>query len=338
MQLKSVIETVSKDKNLKKEVVARAVATALEKSMKKKFPFGRVEAQFDDSFDFKVYLFKQVVDSEPEMLDEESEINLPEARKFDPKCQVGDEIGEEISEEEVKAQLGRIGASIGKSALNEVIKAEEATIGFEQYSKMKGKVVTGTVQNSDKKGVLVNLGVVEAYIPRTDLMPRDKFRRNNTVEALLKDISIEKGQLKITLSRTAPNFVLQLLKEEVPEIDQGVVELVAVVREPGVRAKVVVDTEEQLNAAALCIGTRGHKIQKVMERLGGERVDVIQYSDDLPEFLSGLLSGVNIRHITESDTEIKGEVLQEDFAKAIGREGINVRLAGKILGRKVTIV
>jgi N utilization substance protein A len=323
MQLKAVVDTVSKDKNLKKEVVVSAIKHALERSMKKSFPYGRLEVSCDDNYNFKVYHFKSIVDSEPEMLDEESEVTIQEARKIDSKVEIGDEMGFEVS-----TDLGRIEANLAKQAISEVIKHAESLAAYNQFKDLKGKIVSGVVQTADKKGALILLGVAEGYLPRSEMIFQERVNKGQTYEFLLKEIELsDKGQLKLILSRSSPMFVVAALREEVPEILNGEVELVSCVRDAGKKTKVVVDTDfTSVNPASVCIGSGGTRIQKVMQRIGGERVDIVAYSDDLPKFLQGLLSGVNIRHV------------KEDFARAIGRDGINVKLASQILGKKVVLV
>lgn len=333
MQLKSIIETVSKEKKLSKEVVAQAVKSSLEKVASKKFPFGRVEADFDEDYLFRVLHFKTVVESEPEMLDEESEIDIQTAQDLYGPCEIGDEVGFEVTTE-----LGRVDASLAKQVIGELFKAEESSIGYEQFKNQKGTIVSGMVQNVDKRGILVTLGAVEAYLPKSEMVKNERFHRNQPIEALLKDVSFDKGQLKMTLSRNSPQFVMEVIRQEVDEVRSGEVEIVSCVRSAGEKTKVVLDSETIQNPVAAAIGMRGHKIQKIMQRLGGERVDMCKYSDDLSVLLSGLLSQVKVRHVSETDTEIRCDVLQEDLGKAIGKEGINVRLASVILGKKVTVV
>lgn len=337
MNLKSIIDTVSKDKNLKKEIVIDAITHALEKSMKKTYPNSKVEAVCDDKLQFKLYIFKNVVESEPEMLDDETEVEIKDARKLDPDVELGDEIGYEIT-----AKMGRIEANLAKQAISDVIKNAESMIAYSEYKDKKGKIVSTTVQNADRRGAYVLLGSVEVFVPRSELLHTDHLKRNQICEFLLKEIDItENGRVKIQLSRTSQLFVLEALKEEVPEIEQGDIEIVACAREPGVKTKIVVDNadpESKNNPVSSCIGMKGYRIQNLMRRIGGERIDVVGYTDDLPLFLQGLLSGVKVRHVKEENNEYHGEVLKEDFAKAIGKEGVNVRLASRIMGKKIVIV
>jgi len=237
----------------------------------------------------------------------------------------------------VTDSLGRIDASLAKQIIGDLFKAEESAIGYTQFKDKKGTIVTGTVQNFDKKGILINLGAVEAFLPRSECLKREKFRRNESIEALLKDISFENGRLKMILSRSSPEMVMAIIREEVSDVLSGDIQIVSCIRAAGEKTKVVVQSESGQNPVAACIGMRGHTVQKIMQRLGGERIDFIKYTDDLAQLLSGLLGQVNIRHVSEDDREIKCDVLREDLGKAIGKDGVNVRLASTMLGKRVIV-
>ena len=332
MKLKSIIELVSKEKKLSKEIVANAVKVSLEKVAGKKYPFGRIEAEFDKDFSFKIMHYKQVVDSEPEMLDEESEVNLIEATELYGDVSIGDEIGFEITD-----NLGRVDATFAKQIIGDLFKVEESAVGFKQFKDKKGTIISGTVQNFDKKGTLVSFGAVEGFLPRAEMLRGEKFRRNDPIEVLLEDVSLENGRLKMQLSRTSSEFVVELLKEEIDEVRSGEIEIVSCIRAPREKTKVVIQSSSMSNPVAACIGSQGIKIKKVMARMGGERVDFSKYSDDLLELMSGLFAPAKIRHVEETDREIKLDVLSEDLGKAIGKDGVNIRLATVMLGKKITV-
>lgn len=331
MQLKSIIDLVSKEKKLSKEVVANAVKSSLEKIAGRKYLYGKIEAEYDKDYNFKVIHYKTIVDSEPEMLDDDSEIDIVTALQLYSPCELGDEIGFEVT-----TNLGRIDAGMAKNIINDLFKTEESSVAYAQFKDKKGTIVSGVVQNFDKKGVLVSLGPVEAFLPRSECVKTERFRRNQPIEALLKEVSLDGGRLKMILSRNSPEFVIEVIKEEVDDVRTGDIEILSCVRASGEKTKVVVHSETT-NPVSACIGMKGYKIQKIMQRLGGERVDISKYSDDLTQLLSGLLSQVKIRHVTETDREIKCDVLTEDLGKAIGKDGVNVRLASVILGKKVLV-
>ena len=334
MEIKSLVDAVSKDQGLKKEVVALAVTRAMEKVFQRKNPYTRVEANYDESGSIKLYHFKTVVDSEPEMLDEESEINLPEARAMDPQCDVGDEVGFEMS-----AELGRVDASIAKQVISEAIKIAQSEEAFNLYSPLKGTVVEATVQKVDGRGALMTLGKVDAFIPRACLIERENLRQNQVVEVFIEDVVMDKNRVKITLSRSAPEMVVEFFKEEVPELQSGEVTMKFCAREAGVKSKFVVDTTESFNPVGVCIGTQGHRIQKVKHRLGGEHIDVVPYTRNLQNFTQSLLGVTKLKGfvVDEQKQEIQVQVEADAVAKAVGPRGVNVKLASLILGYKVRI-
>lgn len=269
------------------------------------------------------------------MLDEDSEITIEEAKKLDPDVELEDEVGVEVS-----ATLGRIQANIAKQAIMEVIKNAEAMKAFSANKDKKGRVVSTVVQTVHKKGVLVILGSTEVEVPKSELVLKEALHRGQHLDMYVKDISInENGKLNIALSRAHPMLVYAIMKEEVSDIDEGIIEILAVAREPGQKTKVVVDSDDtSVKSVAACIGFKGERIQRVMQRMGGERVDVVQYSDDEKTFLKNLLSSVDLKSVEVLDNEFKVDVLnKQDLAKAIGREGVNVKLASKITGKKITV-
>lgn len=333
MEIKQIVEQVSREKDIKKEVVIEAIKKALIRVMSKSYPYGRLEAQYNEvTGEMDMFHFKRVVDSEPEMLDEESEINLPEAKILDPEAEVDDEIGSCIDSE-----FGRIDAAKAKGVIMEEIGRAEAEVAFQQFSPFKGKLVSGTVQRADFGGVLVNLGKTEAFIPKTELNPKEHLKRGMNIEAYLLDITLDKGRTKIILSRKAPELVIAAFKDQVPELEDGTISVVNCVRDAGVKTKLIVDTQERFNPVAVCIGTQGYRIQKVQYQIGGERVDVVSYTRNEEEFLKSLLGAKRIYKFTTSEAEVSCEVEKEEIARVVGLKGANIRLASKALGKKIKV-
>lgn len=333
MEIKTLVDLVSKEQGLKKEVVAGAVTKAMEKVFQKKTPDVRVEAQYDkDQGNIRLYQFKTVVDSEPEMLDEETEINLPEAKKIDPDCDIGDELGFEMS-----ADLGRIDASVAKSVISEAIGIAQNEIAYETYLPLKGTVVTATVQRVDRNGALVTLGKVDAYIPRHGLIEREILRRSQSVDVYIEDVVMDKNRCKIILSRKSPELVVAAFRDQVPEIEDGSITVVDCVREAGVKTKLIVDTQERYNPVAVCIGTAGYRIQKVQYQIGGERVDVVQYTRNEEEFTKALLGAKRIYGFTSTDEEVTCQVEKEEVGRVVGLAGVNIKLASKALGKRIKV-
>ena len=335
MEIKNLVEVVSKEYGLSKDVVLGALTKALEKVVVRKNPDIKIEVSYNESSDeFEVFHFKTVVDSEPEMLDEETEVNLPEAQAIDPNCDIGDELGFPS-----KLETGRISASVAKQVMMETINFAQQDVAYKQYLPLKGSVVHGTVQRVDRKGALVSLGKLDAYVPRECLIEKEQLNRNQSYEFYLEDVTQEKGRLKLTLSRSAPELTVLFFNEEVPELADGEVQMKFCAREAGVKSKFVVDTQERYNPVAVCIGTGGHRIQKVRQRLGGEHVDVVSYTANVPEFVKSLLNVPRLKtcDINEETEEILVTLEPEYMAKAIGPRGVNVKLSSLIVGYTIKI-
>jgi N utilization substance protein A len=333
MEIKQIVDQVSREKDLKKEVVVEAIKKALVRVMTKSYPYGRLEAQYNEqNGTVEMFHFKRVVDSEPEMLDEESEINLSEAQAIDPEVEIDDELGYSVS-----AEFGRIDVAKAKGVILEEIGKAEAEVAFKIFSPMKGKIVTGTVQRADGGGVLVSLGKVEAMIPKTEQNPREFLKRNQSVEAVLVDITMEKNRCKIILSRKSPEMVVAAFKDQVPELEDGQITVVNCVREAGVKTKLIVDTKERFNPVAVCIGTAGYRIQKVQHQIGGERVDIVQYTRNEEEFTKSLLGAKRIYAFSTTDQEVSCQVDKEEVGRVVGLAGANVKLASRALGKRIKV-
>lgn len=240
---------------------------------------------------------------------------------------------------QLKAESGRIDVAKAKGVILEEIGKAEAEVAFLQFSPFKGKLVSGTVQRADFGGILVNLGKTEAIIPKTEQNPKEFLKRGQNLESVLVDVVMEKGRVKITLSRSAPEMVVEFFKEEVPELTSGEVTMKFCAREAGLKSKFVVDTTESFNPVSVCIGTQGYRIQKVQHRLGGERIDVVQYTRNLQNFTQNLLGVSRLKsfEVNEETKEIKVMVEKDQVARAVGPRGVNVKLASLILDYKIRI-
>lgn len=333
MEIKQIVDQVSKEKDLKKEVVVEAIKKALIRVMSKTYPYGRLEAQYDEKTGVvEMFHFKRVVDSEPEMLDEESEVLLADAQLLDPEVEIDDELGNSVS-----AEFGRIDVAKAKGVILEEIGKAEAEVAFAQFSPFKGKLVSGTVQRADFGGVLINLGKTEAIIPKIEQNPKEFLKRGQALEAVLVDIVMDKNRCKITLSRKSPELVVAAFRDQVPEIEDGNITVVDCVREAGIKTKLIVDTQERYNPVAVCIGTAGYRIQKVQHQIGGERVDVVQYTRNEEEFTKALLGAKRIYGFTTSDEEVTCQVEKEEIGRVVGLAGANIKLASKALGKRIKV-
>jgi transcription termination/antitermination protein NusA len=333
MDIKWTIDQISQEKGIKRDFVLQALLSAIAAVENKKFPFAKIEARFNETGDIEVYNFKKVVDSEPEMLDEDTEINLPDALKIGPELKIGDEVGIQL-----EFSFGRIDAAITKNVMNDAIERAAHAEAYKKLAPLKGKVVQGTVLMADLKGVMVNLGSIDGYMTKQDQTPGEKLKRGQVLDFYVLDVRMTKnGRCKVMLSRKDSRLVVELLKEEVMEVKEGSITVVKCVREPGVRTKLVVDTQESYNPVSVCIGTSGYRIEKVQSRLSGERVDIIQNSRNEQNLLTNLFNRIRLLNVQSSEKTIVVEVLKEDLPKVLGYRGVNVRLASQLLGKELKV-
>lgn len=339
MKIRSAVDNLSKEKNVSKAIVIEAIQNSLKKSLAKKYPYNDIEVTYDSSKDeLKVIKLKKVVVSEPKMFDPETEIQLRDARKIDPKCEIGDQYFDEITDD-ITGSLGRVDASFAKTVVNELVVRTEHEQFYNKYKDKQGGIMQGVIQKVDKRGALVSFEKIDVIIPHAFLVPFEKLKVKHEYSFYLESISMDKGQVKMILDRRSPHLIIALLKEEIPEIEDGTVVVESCIREAGIKTKVVISTEERMNPISVCIGTRGYRIEKVRQKLGTkERIDFIKYSDSLTELVSGFLSGVKVKSVEETDTEIKVMIYQDDFERARGFKDVNLRLASASLAKKVVLI
>jgi N utilization substance protein A len=293
-----------------------------------------IEVSFDEEAgDIEVYQFKVVVE---EVDDPNTEISLDEARIEDPNVQLEDELGfrMEISD------LGRIAAQSAKQVIIQRMRDAEQEIIYEEYKDRVGEIVSGIIQRRDRAGWIINLGRTEALLPREEQIPRERFKRGDRVQAYMIDVRREGRGPQIIVSRSHPDYMISLFKREVPEVDDGTVQILGVARDPGSRAKVAVSSRDRdVDPVGACVGIRGSRIQNVVQELRGERIDIVIWSPDIATYAVNALSPASISRITvdEDDQTLEVVVPDNQLTLAIGRKGQNVKLASKLLGWKIDI-
>lgn len=339
MKIRSAVDTLSKEKNVSKQVVIEAIQNSIKKSLAKKYPYNEIDVEYDSSKDeLRVLKYKKVVDSELDMFDPETEIQLKEARKHDPTFEVDDKYCDEVTDD-ITSSLSRVDASFAKNIVNELVVRTEHELFYGHNKPLEGKIIKGIVQKVDKRGALVSFGKIDVIVPHAFLVPFEKLKIKQEYDFFLQSITMDKGQVKMILDRKSPHFVLALLTEEIPEIEDGTVIVESCIREAGVKTKVVVSTEQRMNPISVCIGTRGYKIEKIQQRMGSkERIDFIKYTEELSDLISGFLSGVKVKSVEENDKEIKVMVYEADLGRAKGFRDVNVRLASAAFNKKVVLI
>jgi len=328
--IKRVVEQISREKGINVEVLIKALEEALRSAAKKKF--GNkvdIEAQYyEETGEIEVFQFKEVVET---LTEPEIQISLEEGRELDPDCQVGDSLGTKMD----ATTFGRIAAQSAKQVIIQKMKDAERDVVYSNFIDRKGDIVNGIVQRVDRGDIIVNLGHTEGVLPNREQVPRESYRRGDRIRALILDVLHESRGPQILLSRTHPDFLVHLFKTEVPEISEGIVEIKGAAREPGVRAKFAVSSNDSdIDPVGACVGMKGSRVQNVVQELRGEKIDIIPWHVDDAKFVCNALAPAEIsRVIIDEENGSMEVIVPDDFLSvAIGKRGQNVRLASKLTG------
>jgi N utilization substance protein A len=328
--IKRVVEQVSRDKGIDREVLIRALEEALRSAARKKFGNKLdIEVQYnDESGEIEVFQFKDVaaVVTEPAF-----EISLEEGRKLDPECEVGDSLGTKMD----TSTFGRIAAQSAKQVIIQKMKDAEKDAVYANFIDRKGEIINGIVQRIDRGDIIVNLGQTDGIVPVREQVPRESYRRGDRIRAYILDVLHEARGPQIVLSRTHPDFLMDLFRTEVPEISEGIVNIMGASREPGIRAKIAVaSNNSDIDPVGACVGMKGSRVQNVVQELRGEKIDIIPWHMDPAKFVCNALAPAEISRVIIDETNNLMEVIVPDefLSIAIGKKGQNVRLASKLTG------
>lgn len=334
-ELKRAIDQISKDRGIDRDLLIDTLEEAVRSAVARKHGETMdIEVAFnEDSGEIEVFEFKVVV---AEVHDPISEISLENAREHDPNAQLDDEMGFPVRIED----LGRIAAQSAKQVIIQRMRDAEQEIIFEEYKDRMGEITSGIVQRRDRTGWIINLGRTEALLPKDEQIPRERYKRGDRVQAYIIDVLKESRGPQVIVSRSHPDYMIELFKREVPEVADGTVKIMGVARDPGLRAKVaVMSRDRDVDPVGACVGIRGSRIQNVVQEMKGERIDIVVWSPDIAMYAQHALSPAVITRITVDDEEEALEVVCPDdqLTLAIGRKGQNVKLAAKLLGWKIDI-
>ncbi len=334
-EVRRVIEQVSRDRGIEKEILVKTLEEALRSAARKKFGTRvDIEAHYNEELgEIEVFLFKDVVEkvTEPEL-----EVDIEEGRKLDPGCQVGDSLGTKMD----ATTFGRIAAQSAKQVIIQKMKDAERSVVYESYTNRKGEIINGIVQRIDKRDIIVNLGRTEGILPVGEQIPRETCRRGERIRAYILDVLEESRGPQVILSRSHPQFLVTLFKTEVPEISEGIVEIMAAAREPGGRAKIAVaSNDSDIDPVGACVGMKGTRVQSVVHELKGEKIDIIPWHSDPAKFVCNALSPAEISRVVIDEVNRLMEVIVPDeyLSVAIGRRGQNVRLASRLTGWSIDV-
>jgi len=338
-ELARVIESVGKDRGIKREIIISALEQAVLSAAQKKYgPHANLEAHYNtDSGEIDLFLFKKVVDSDDDMLEETEEIKLEEAHKLDPNADIGDEIGVKVE----TPDFGRIDAQSAKQVIFQKVRDAEREIVFNEYVHRKDEIITGIARRVERGNLVIDLGKTDAVLPRSEIIPGEMFKPGDRIQAYLEDVVMTPRGPQILLSRTSPRYLMKLFEVEVPEIREGIVEIKLAAREPGARSKIaVVSKDRDVDPVGACVGMKGIRVQNVISELKGEKIDIIPYSDNPGVFVQSALSPADISSVRMDERTKTMEIMVEDdqLSLAIGRRGQNVRLAAQLTGWKLDII
>ncbi len=334
-----VAESVSGEKGLAQEVIFEAIESALATATKRRYSEpSNIEVSIDKSSgEYETFRFWEVVDEE-EFEDPGLHILLEEAKKKDPKFELGSRIEEKVA----NVEFGRIAAQAAKQVIVQKVREAERAKIVDQYRSFLGELVNGTVKKVTREFLIVDLGDgAEAILPRTELIPGEVYRIGDRLRAVLQEEERENRGSQLSLSRKCPEMVGELFRLEVPEIAEQVIEIKAIARDAGSRAKIAVKTNDnRIDPVGACVGMRGSRVQAVSAELGNERLDIVIWDDDPAELLINAIGPAEIDSIVldEENQTMEVAVDKDSLAQAIGRSGQNVRLCSLITGWKLNVV
>lgn len=335
-----VVDAVSNEKGVDKSIIFEAVEAALAMATKKNHG-GEIDVRVAidrETGDYNAFRRWEVI-GDVDLFDfPERQTMLHDAQEDDASLNAGDFIEEPME----AAAFGRISAQTAKQVIVQKVREAERAQVVDAYSNRIGELLMGIVKRTDRGNVLLDLGGnVEALVGREDLIPRESLRPGDRVRGYLRDVRSESRGPQLFVSRTSPHLLIELFKLEVPEAGEGLIEIVSAARDPGVRAKIAVKSNDQrIDPVGACVGMRGSRVQAVSNELGGERVDIILHDDNPAQFVINAMSPAEVVSIVmdEDSHTMDIAVSEENLSQAIGRGGQNVRLASQLTGWELNVM
>ncbi len=327
---------IEKEKNINRDILFDAIDAALVSAYKRNYNTSNnnVLVNIDrKTGEVRVFIQKEVVETVEDAL---AQISLDEAKKISGTYELGDT----VNIEDTPMAFGRIAAQTAKQVVTQRIKEAERTLIYDEFSAKEHKIVSGTIQRIEKKNVYLDIGRTEAYLSHNEQVPGESYEFHKRMKVYVTEVrKTTKGTI-VNVSRTRPAFVGCLFEEEIPEIKDGIVEIKGISREAGSRTKIaVMSKDETIDPIGACIGTRGTRVQVIVDELGGEKNDIVKYSDDPKEFIKASL---NPAEVVSLDVDVENKeahvvVPFHQLSLAIGKEGQNARLAARLTGYKIDI-
>ena len=339
LELLRIVDAVANEKSIDKELVIESMESAIQKAALTKFGNdNNIEVKISrDTGEIKI---EKVIEVVEKVEDPSKEISLELAIKTSKKNK-DLKIGDKISEELPQIDFGRIAAQSAKQVISFKVREAEKNRQYEEFIDKQGQVLSGIIKRLEYGNVIVDLGKAEGVIKKDELIPREILKNGDRVKAYCYEVKKEIKGHQIFLSRAHPQFLAKLFFQEVPEIYEGVIEIKAVARDPGSRAKICVNSKDSsIDPVGACVGMRGSRVQSIVNELHGEKIDIIKWTEDLPTLISESLSPAEIQKVLIDQENKRIDVIlsEENLSKAIGRRGQNVRLASKLTNFEIDIL
>src|SRR5690554_1959252 len=329
----------ARQKNIDRPTMIRILEDVFRNMIRKKYG---TDDNFDiiinaDKGDLEIWRFREIVDDDSEDIWDHDKISLSEAKAIEEDFEIGEEVAEEIFLED----FGRRAVTTARQTLLQKVKDLEKDILFQKYKDLVGEIITGEVyQVLSKEVLLIDAEGNEISIPRSEQIPKDRYRKGDSVRAIVHKVEMVNGNPKIILSRTSPVFLERLFEQEVPEVYDGLITIKKVVREPGERAKVAVESyDDRIDPVGACVGMKGSRIHAIVRELRNENIDVINFTTNPNLFITRALSPAKINSITLDDKNKRAEVFlkPDQVSLAIGKGGFNIKLAGLLTGYEIDV-
>ena len=335
-----VVEAIANEKGVDRDVIVEAIEAALESATRKRHE-GEIDVRVDvdrRTGEYSTFRRWEVVDDDAEAEFPEQVLTLDEARQRKPDAQVGEFVEEPME----SVAFGRIAAQTAKQVIVQKVREAERAKVVEAYQDRLGDLLTGVVKKAERGNVIMDLGSnAEALIPREEMIPREAFRAGDRVRGYLKEVRPDARGPQLFVSRTAPQFLIELFKLEVPEVGQELIDILGAARDPGLRAKIAVRSNDpRIDPVGACVGMRGSRVQAVSNELSGERIDIIHWNENPAQFVINAMAPAEVNSIVvdEDSGSMDVAVGEDQLSQAIGRGGQNVRLASELTGWELNVM
>ena len=329
------LHLIEKEKGIDKEIIFEAIEASLVSACKKNFGSNQnIKVVIDrETGNVACYAQREVVE---EVMDEQNEIDLMAARILNPRYQIGDTVDLEVTPRD----FGRVAAQTAKQVVVQKFREAEREILYNQYITKEREVVTAIVQRKERRNIIVQMGKIDAVLAANEQIPGEQYNFMDRIKVYVLEVKQTPKGPQIYVSRTHPELVKRLFEQEVPEVHDGTVEIKSIAREAGSRTKIAVySKDENVDALGACVGQNGYRVNVIVNELGGEKIDVINWSEDPKEFIAAALSPSKVLAVAINEAEQSAKIVVPDhqLSLAIGKEGQNARLSAKLTGWRIDI-